>query len=99
MLVLHLGARIPRELWLDGQSVRTEAMNPGEAALHDLRRRPAFKVYAPINSLNFYIPRRCLDACADDADGGQIGDLNFTPRNWRNRQNRGSLGRRAASRF
>jgi hypothetical protein len=54
-------------------------MNPGEAALHDLRRRPAFKVYAPINSLNFYIPRRCLDACADDADGGQIGDLNFTP--------------------
>jgi AraC family transcriptional regulator len=79
MLVLHLGARIPRELWLDGQSVRTEPMNPGEAALHDLRRRPAFKVYAPINSLNFYIPRRCLDACADDAHGGQIGDLNFTP--------------------
>jgi AraC family transcriptional regulator len=79
MLVLHLGARIPRELWLDGQSVHTEPMNPGEGALHDLRRRPAFKVYAPINSLNFYIPRRSLDACADDSDPGRIGELNFTP--------------------
>jgi AraC family transcriptional regulator len=79
MLVLHLGARIRRELWLDGQSVRTEPMNPGEVALHDLRRKPVFKVYAPINSLNFYIPRRSLDACADDGGGGRIGDLNFTP--------------------
>ena len=79
MLVLHLGARIPRELWLDGRSVRTDPMNPGEVALHDLRRRPVFKVYAPINSLNFYIPRRSLDACAEDADVGRIDDLNFTP--------------------
>jgi AraC family transcriptional regulator len=79
MLVLHLGARIPRELWLDGRPVRTEPMNPGEVALHDLRRRPAFKVYAPINSLNFYIPRRSLDICADDADVERIGDLRFTP--------------------
>jgi AraC family transcriptional regulator len=79
MLVLHLGARIPRELWLDGQSVRTEPMNPGEVALHDLRRSPAFKVYAPIDSLNFYIPRRSLDAGADDSGVGRIGDLNFTP--------------------
>jgi AraC family transcriptional regulator len=79
MLVLHLGARIPRELWLDGKSVRTEPMNSGEVALHDLRRRPVFKVYAPINSLNFYIPRRSLDAFADDADVGRITELNFMP--------------------
>jgi AraC family transcriptional regulator len=79
MLVLHLGARIPRELWLDGKSVRTEPMNSGEVALHDLRRGPVFKVYAPINSLNFYIPHRSLDAFADDAEVGRISELNFTP--------------------
>jgi AraC family transcriptional regulator len=79
MAVLHLGARIPRELWLDGKPVPTEPMNPGEVALHDLRRRPVFKVYAPINSLNFYIPRRSLEACTDDADGGKIDELKFTP--------------------
>jgi len=38
-----------------------------------------FKVYAPINSLNFYIPHRSLDAFADDAEVGRISELNFTP--------------------
>jgi AraC family transcriptional regulator len=79
MVVLHLGARIPRELWLDGKSIPTEPMNPREVALHDLRRRPVFKVYAPINSLNFYIHRRSLDICTEDADAGKIDELSFTP--------------------
>jgi AraC-like DNA-binding protein len=79
MVVLQTGESSHRELWLDGKPVRTEPLNPGQVALHDLRRRPVFKIYTPINSVNFYIPRQALDACADDANARWIGDLAFTP--------------------
>jgi len=79
MIVLQTGQPSRRELWLDGKSVRTEPLDPGDVALHDLRRRPVFKMYTPIDSVNFYIPRHALDACADDAEARRIGDLAFTP--------------------
>ena len=79
MVVLQIGQRSYRELWLDGKSVRTEPLNPGEVAMHDLRRRPVFRMYTPIDSLNFYIPRSALDACADDANARRIQELHFIP--------------------
>lgn len=79
MIVLQMGERSHRELWLDGKPMRTEPLNPGEVALHDLRRRPVFKMYTPIDSLNFYVPRRSLDDCADDAGSPRCGDLRHTP--------------------
>jgi len=79
MIVLQIGPPSRRELWLDGKAKRTEPLTPGEVAFHDLRRQPAFKMYTPVDSLNFHIPRLALDACTDDADTGRIGDLNFKP--------------------
>jgi AraC family transcriptional regulator len=79
MVVLQTGKRSHRELWLDGKPVRTQPLNPGEVTLHDLRRRPAFKMYTPIDSLNFYVPRQALDACADGAEARKIEELYFTP--------------------
>lgn len=79
MIVLQTGTRSRRELWLDGKPMRTEPLNPSEVALHDLRRRPVFKMHTPIDSVNFYVPRLSLDACADDAESPRFGDLKFTP--------------------
>lgn len=79
MIVLQTGGPSHRELWLDGKPVRTEPLDRGEVALHDLRRRPSFKMHSPIDSVNFYIPRQSLEACADDAGARDIGDLSFTP--------------------
>jgi AraC family transcriptional regulator len=79
MVTLQTGQRSHRELWLDGKPIRTEPLNPGEVALHDLRRGPVFKMYTPIDSLNFYIPRQSLDAYADDANARRIDELRFTP--------------------
>jgi AraC family transcriptional regulator len=76
---LQTGQASCRELWLDGKSVRTEPLNPGEVALHDLQRRPVFKMYTPIDSLNFYIPWRAFDAYADDVNARRIEELHFTP--------------------
>jgi len=79
MVVLQTGQRSHRELWLDGKPVRTQPLHPGEVVLHDLRRRPAFKMYTPIDSLNFYVPHQALNACADDANARRIEELDFTP--------------------
>jgi hypothetical protein len=79
MVVLQTGQRSRRELWLDGKAVRTEPLNPGEVAFHDLRRRPVFKMYTPIDSVNFYVPRGSLDAFANDAGSPRITDLHFRP--------------------
>ena len=79
MIVLQTGQQSHRELWLDGKPIRTQPLNPGEVALHDLRRRPVFKMYTPIDSLNFYVPRHALDACADDSNAHRIDELHFTP--------------------
>ncbi len=79
MVVLQTGRRSHRELWLDGKPVRTEPLNPGEVALHDLRRKPVFKMYTPIDSLNFYIPRQALAGYAEDANAPRIDELHFTP--------------------
>jgi len=79
MMVLQIGQRIHRDLWLDGRPVRTEPLDPGEAVLHDLRRRPMFRVYNPIDSLNFYLPRVSFDVCADEAGAPRIDGLSFTP--------------------
>jgi AraC family transcriptional regulator len=59
--------------------VKTQPLNPGEVTLHDLRRRPAFKMYTPIDSVNFYIPHRAFDAWAEAADARKIEELHFTP--------------------
>jgi AraC-like DNA-binding protein len=79
MVVLQTGAPSHRELWLDGKPVKTRPLDRGEVALHDLRHRPVFKMHSPIDSVNFYIPRQALEACADDAGARNIGDLSFTP--------------------
>lgn len=79
MLVLQIGQRVHRDLWLDGRHVRTEPLDPGEVALHDLRRRPMFHVYDPIYSLNFYLPQSSVNAWAEDLGAKRIAELNFTP--------------------
>ena len=79
MLVLQIGQRVHRDLWLDGRKVTTEPLDPGEVTLHDLRRRPMFHMYDPIDSLNFYVPQSSINACAEDPGARRIAELSFTP--------------------
>jgi AraC family transcriptional regulator len=47
--------------WIDGR--------------HDLKRDPVFLMDRPLHSIHFYIPRKFLDAIADQSATAQIGDL------------------------
>jgi AraC family transcriptional regulator len=79
MVVLQLGNSCERDLWLEGKSVPTNPLAAGEVVFHDLRRSPAFNLRSPLDSLHFYLPRKTLDAVADDANSPRIEDLHFTP--------------------
>jgi AraC family transcriptional regulator len=79
MVVLQLGNSCERDLWLEGKSVPTNPLAAGEVVFHDLRRSPAFNLRSPLDSLHFYLPRKTLDAIADDANSPRIEDLRFTP--------------------
>jgi AraC family transcriptional regulator len=79
MVVLQLGDWCERDLWLDGKSMPTKPLAAGEIVFHDLRRSPAFYLRSPLDSLHVYLPRKTLDAIADDAYSPRIEDLRFTP--------------------
>jgi AraC family transcriptional regulator len=79
MVVLQLGDWCDRDLWLDGKPVTTKPLSAGEVVFHDLRRSPSFNLRSPLDSLHLYLPRKTLDAIADDANSPRIEDLRFTP--------------------
>ena len=79
MIVIQIHGKNSRELWLDGRPIKTEPLYAGGVVFHDLRQGPRFYFHDPLDAVNFYLPRKTLDAIADDADAPRISDLKFTP--------------------
>ena len=64
---------------MDGKSIKTEPLYAGGVVFHDLRRSPTFYFNDPLDSVNYFLPRKTLDVIADDAEVSRISDLKFTP--------------------
>ena len=79
MIVIQIHGKNSRELWLDGKPIKTEPLHAGGVVFHDLRQGPRFYFHDPLDAVNFYLPRKTLDAIADDAGAPRISDLKFTP--------------------
>lgn len=79
MIVIQLGKKNSRDLWLDGKSIKTEPLSAGGVVFHDLRRSPRFYFYDSLDSVNYFLTRKTLNMIADDADAPRISDLKFTP--------------------
>jgi len=79
MVVIQVRGKNSRELWLDGKPVKTEPLRADGVVFHDLRRSPLFYFNDPLDSVNYFLPRKTLDAIADDADASRVSDLNFVP--------------------
>jgi AraC-like DNA-binding protein len=79
MIVIQIHGKNSRELWLDGRPIKTEPLHAGGVVFHDLRQGPRFYFHDPLDSVNFHLPRKTLDAIADDANAPRISDLKFTP--------------------
>ena len=79
MIVTQIHGKNSRELWLDSRPIKTEPLHAGGVVFHDMRQGPRFYFHDPLDAVNFYLPRKTLDAIADDADAPRISDLKFTP--------------------
>src|SRR5271154_7300610 len=73
MIVIQIRGKNSRELWLDGKPIKTEPLFAGGVVFHDLRQSPLFYFNDPLNSVSYYLPRKTLDAIADDT--GAPADL------------------------
>jgi AraC-like DNA-binding protein len=79
MIVIQIHGENSRELWLDDRPIKTEPLGAGGVVFHDMRQGPRFYFHDPLDSVNYFLPRKTLDAIADDADAPRISDLSFTP--------------------
>ena len=79
MIVIQIRGKNSRELWLDGKPIKTEPLGAGGVVFHDMRQSPRFYFHDPLDSVNYFLPRKILDTIADEADAPRISDLNFTP--------------------
>jgi len=80
MIVIQILGKNSRELWLDGRPIKTEPLHAGGVVFQDLRRSPQFYFNDPLDSVNYFLPRKTLNAIADDAEAPRISDLKFTRR-------------------
>jgi AraC-like DNA-binding protein len=79
MIVIQIGGKNARELWLDGRPKKTEPLHAGGVVFHDLRQSPQFFFHDPLDSVNYFLRRKTLDTIAEDAGAPRISDLQFIP--------------------
>jgi len=81
LITLQLRDFPDHKYWEDGRQTPIFSLWAGCTALHNLKRSPAFLIDKPFHSVHFYLPRKFLNAIADDANARHIGDLHYEPGN------------------
>ncbi|MCC8943556.1 helix-turn-helix transcriptional regulator [Bradyrhizobium sp. Arg62] len=67
------------ELWVDGKPVPKLPFEAGVTSIYDLKRNPIAYLRSPSHSLMFYLPRRALNAIADNDHAKRIEDFAYAP--------------------
>jgi AraC family transcriptional regulator len=65
------------EWWEDGRRAPIRSLTAGQSTIYDLTRDPRFTINNPFHSIHFELPRRLLDAIADDAGTRRIVGLDY----------------------
>jgi len=63
------------ELWVDGKNVTPPQHRGGSIAIYDLRREWTANLLTPFDCVNFYLPRRILDAVSSAEGVSSVEDL------------------------
>lgn len=78
LIALQLRACPDHDLYFEGRYVRPRNFVAGVTSIYDLRRDPVADLRDPYHSIMFYLPRRSLEAVADDAHT-EVGELRHEP--------------------
>jgi len=79
LIALQLQACPDFDLYSDGRLIRPCEFNAGAVAIFDLRTNLAMDRRDPFHAVDLYIPRKSLDALAEDANAGVIDELHHEP--------------------
>jgi AraC family transcriptional regulator len=79
LIALQLEAYPDFDLYEDGRLIRPREFDAGAIAIFDLRTNLAMDRRDPFHAVDLYIPRKSLDALAEDANSPAIDELRHEP--------------------
>ncbi len=79
LIALQLRECHNHDLYFDGRLTRPRNFRAGVTSIYDLRTDPVADLRDPFHSLMFHLPRKALEAVADEAGVARIGDLRHEP--------------------
>jgi AraC family transcriptional regulator len=79
LIALQLQACPDFDLYADGRLIRPREFEAGAVAIFDLRTNLAMDRRDPFHAVDLYIPRKSLDALAEDAGAPVIDELHHEP--------------------
>jgi AraC-like DNA-binding protein len=79
LIALQLQACPDFDLYADGRLIRPREFEAGAVAIFDLRANLAIDRRDPFHAVDLYIPRKALDALAEDANSPAIDELHHEP--------------------
>ncbi|MBM0104901.1 helix-turn-helix transcriptional regulator [Steroidobacter sp. S1-65] len=79
LIALQLRACPDFDLYTDGRLIRPREFDAGAVAIFDLRTNLSIDRRDPFHAVDLYIPRRSLDALAEDANSSAIDELRHEP--------------------
>ncbi|WP_423822451.1 AraC family transcriptional regulator [Salinisphaera sp. SPP-AMP-43] len=79
LIALQLQPCADFDLYADGRLIRPRGFAAGSVALFDLRANLAMDRRDPFHAIDLYIPRRALNALADDANTFWVDELRHEP--------------------
>lgn len=79
LIALQLQACPDFDLYADGRLIRPREFEAGAVAIFDLRANLAIDRRDPFHAVDLYIPRKSLDALAEDANSPAIDELQHEP--------------------
>lgn len=79
LIALQLQACPDFDLYADGRLIRPREFDAGAIAIFDLRTNLAMERRDPFHAVDLYIPRKSLNALAEDANAPVIDELRHEP--------------------
>lgn len=79
LIALQLQSCADFDLYEDGRLIRPREFDAGAVAIFDLRTNLSIDRRDPFHAVDLYIPRKSLDALAEDANASVIDELRHEP--------------------
>ena len=79
LIALQLKACPDFDLYEDGRLIRPQEFNAGVVAIFDLRTKLATDLRDSFHAIDLYLPRKALDALAEDVNSPRIDELRHRP--------------------